>query len=90
MNYRHLPLQCRCGEVPDHIDEVGFTDAHELVVHWWCSNCRRVVYVSKPLAECWRECPLPEQSLEQRLMTLECGYGPEDTDFLRSVGVRMP
>jgi hypothetical protein len=91
MNYRHLPLECECGEVPDHIEEVGFTDRHELVVHWWCPRCRKVVYVVKPLADCWRECPCPEESLERRLAELaERGYGAGDAEFLRSVGVRIP
>lgn len=90
MNYRHVPMRCKCGEVPDRIDEVGLTDRHELVVHWWCSRCRKVVYIVKSLAECWQECPTEQDSLERRLAQLEAlGYCAEDADFLRRMGVRV-
>lgn len=90
MNYRHMPLSCQCGEVPDHIYEVGFSDDHQLVIHWWCSRCRRVVYASKPLSDCWRECPQPDELLETRLRALETlGLASSDESFLRSVGVRV-
>ena len=49
MSYHRLELCCGCGEPPDRIDEVGFTDEHELVIHWWCLRCSKVVYVSKRL-----------------------------------------
>jgi len=80
MSYRHLELCCACGEPPDHLDEVGFTDEHELVIHWWCLRCRKVVYISKHLSECWRDCPRPD-------------FGKEDVEsadarFLQSVGIR--
>ena len=89
MNYRHLSLHCQCGEVPDHIAEVGFTDDHNLVIHWWCSNCQKVVYVTKSLTDCWRECPSPSTSLDRVLPELANGYEEEDADFLRSIGVKV-
>lgn len=76
MSYRHLPLRCACGQTPDRIVEVGFTDDHELVIHWWCSECNRVVCASKPLTECWKECPKPEIV--------------DDVRFLQRIGVRFP
>jgi hypothetical protein len=93
MNYRHLPLKCQCGEVPDHITEVGFSDDRQLVVHWFCSNCRKLVYVVKPLMDCWRECPSPVNSLEAHLelfgeTTDENLERLSDLEFLRSVGVK--
>jgi hypothetical protein len=57
MGYRHISLCCKCGNPPNRIDEVGLTDDHELVIHWWCDECKRVVYASKSLADCWQECP---------------------------------
>jgi hypothetical protein len=86
MSYRYLELCCGCGEPPDRIDEVGFTDEHELVIHWWCLRCRRVVYVSKPLSDCWRDCPKPDAGREEA----ECVYQAADERFLQSVGVRFP
>ncbi len=91
MNYKHLPVYCRCGDTPECIDEVGFTDDHQLVIHWWCSRCQRVGWLAKPLAECWRECPPPGDSLERRLEQLyEMGLAsdPEDARFLKSLGVK--
>src|ERR1035441_1955878 len=51
MNHRHLSLRCQCGEIPDRIAEVGFTDEHSMVIHWWCTNCKKVVYVTKSLRD---------------------------------------
>lgn len=60
MSYRHFSLECRCGEPPSRIEEVGVTDDHELVIHWWCDKCQKVVYASKSLADCWNEAPPPD------------------------------
>ncbi|MGA2724161.1 MAG: hypothetical protein ABSG79_17345 [Bryobacteraceae bacterium] len=86
MTYRHMEMCCGCGEPPDRIDEVGFTDEHELVIHWWCLRCRRVVYVSKPLSDCWRDCPKPDVREEEA----ESVYQSADALFLQSIGVRFP
>jgi hypothetical protein len=93
MNYRHLPLRCHCGEIPDRIAEVGFTDDHCLVIHWWCTQCQKVVYVAKSLTDCWRECPSPDYSLDKVLSVLPKPsgdvYQEEDAEFLRSIGVQV-
>jgi hypothetical protein len=89
MNYRHLSLQCHCGEIPDRIAEVGFTDDHNLVIHWWCTQCQKVVYVAKSLTDCWRECPSPDHSLDRVLNTLDTDtFLEQDAEFLRSIGVQ--
>jgi hypothetical protein len=90
MNYRHLALHCHCGEIPDRIAEVGFTDDHHLVIHWWCTRCQKVVYVAKSLTDCWRECPSPDHSLDRVLPGLSLdGHQEEDAVFLRSIGVQV-
>lgn len=90
MNYRHLSLRCQCGDVPDRIAEVGFSDDHALIIHWWCAKCQKVVYVTKPLTDCWRECPSPSLSLDTVLGTAgPDSYDEQDTEFLRSMGVRV-
>jgi hypothetical protein len=89
MSYRHLPLTCECGEVPARILEVGFSTQHELVVHYWCSECRRVVCVSKPFTECWRECP-PEVAHDAPGIPGQAkpvDPTAEDALFLQSIGV---
>jgi hypothetical protein len=57
MSYRHFSLACRCGHAPSRIEEVGVTDNHELVIHWWCDNCQKLVYATKTLADCWKAVP---------------------------------
>jgi hypothetical protein len=87
MGYRHISLCCKCGQTPTRIDEVGLTDDHELVIHWWCEECKRVVYASKSLAECWQDCPKEQKpepqpdALEEKLE--ECF----DQKFLQSLGI---
>ena len=60
MSYRHFSLACRCGQPPSRIEEVGITDDRELVIHWWCDECKKVVYASKTLADCLKEAPQPD------------------------------
>ena len=93
MSYRHLALNCACGEPPARIDEVGFTDDHDLVVHWWCEKCRRVVYTTKPLADCWLECPPPPEApkpkLKPRARLTPESYKTDDVVFLRAMGIKV-
>jgi hypothetical protein len=88
MNYWHLPLYCTCGEAPEHIAEVGFTDDHQLVIHWWCVVCHRVVYVIKPLTDCWRESSRRAYPTPRQETPAELPYGEEDTRFLQRLGVK--
>ena len=57
--YERIELTCECGHQPARLREVGLTVDRQLVIYWRCSHCRRQVYQVKPLAECWRECPVP-------------------------------
>lgn len=87
MGYRHISLCCKCGLTPTRIDEVGLTDDHELVIHWWCEDCKRVVYASKSLADCWQDCPKPEQPKQEiPEKTLSDAF---DAQFMQSIGVRL-
>jgi hypothetical protein len=80
MSYSPLPLVCYCGEVPDRILEVGFTSDRSMVIHYWCSACSRVLFVSKSLAECEDACPSADD-------TNSFGHSSEDARFLQSVGI---
>jgi len=71
---------------PTRIDEVGLTDDHELVIHWWCEDCKRVVYASKSLADCWQDCPKAEPKQEIPEKTLSDAF---DAQFMHSIGVRL-
>lgn len=62
MSYRALPLACYCGERPDRILEVGFTSDRTMVVHYWCSACSRVLFITKHLDECAQACPAPDDT----------------------------
>jgi len=94
MNYRHLSLCCDCGEVPERLVEVGFSEGHHLVVHWWCEKCQRIVYITKPLTECWLECPSKDHSLDRVLQKWSEDAKQEksstevaDAEFLKSLGI---
>jgi hypothetical protein len=90
MSYRHLSLQCHCGQTPERIAEVGFTDDHCLVIQWWCIQCQEIVHVTKPLADCWRDCPSPGNSQDCVFPNLSGkGYLEDDAEFLRSIGVQV-
>jgi hypothetical protein len=52
-----------------------------------------LVYVVKPLADCWRDCPSTENSLDTQLEALEPVTDAResldfDLEFLRSMGVK--
>jgi hypothetical protein len=88
MSYRHFLLRCGCGAAPARIEEVGVTDERELVIHWWCEQCQAVVYASRSLADCWRNCPqTPAPALSPPLPQSPDGF---DEEFLESIGVRLP
>jgi hypothetical protein len=88
MKYRKLTVCCECGRCANRIKNIGFTARHELVLHWWCSGCKRKVYVIKSLSDCWRQCPEPENSANVE-ETGQLAFGPDDTRFLRSLGVTL-
>ena len=81
MSYRPLPLACFCGEVPDRILEVGFTSDKHVVIHFWCSSCSRVLFVTKTLGECENECPPPDGDF------VMYSQDEEDARFLQSLGI---
>jgi hypothetical protein len=82
--YQRIRLACNCGRQPAGLRELGLTPDRQLVVTWRCPRCRKQVYVVRPLADYWRECPSPGAP---------AAPGPrgesEDALFLRSVGIRV-
>jgi len=68
---------------------LGLTPEHELVIHCWCVGCKRDIYLIKPLTDCWRECPKPEDPVEP-LNGSTARVRQLDAEFLRSLGVRFP
>ena len=80
MGYRAMQLACYCGQVPDRILEVGFTSSRHVVVHFWCSACSRVLFVSHSLDECEKSCP-------PRDVEAESHSSAEDARFLNSIGI---
>lgn len=86
MGYRHISLCCKCGLAPTRIDEVGLSEDQELVIHWWCEDCQRVVYASKSLSECWNECPAPATAKQIPEQVIAEAF---DAQFMQSIGVRL-
>jgi len=80
MGYRAMQLACYCGQAPDRILEVGFTSDRNLVVHFWCSACNRVLFVSQTLDACGEACPPPD-------MEAELQSTADDARFLQSLGI---
>ena len=82
MGYRAMQLFCHCGQAPDRILEVGFTSDRNIVVHYWCAACKRVLFHSQSLEECERACPPPDA---------EAGIqaSAEDARFLHSLGIAV-
>jgi len=79
MNYRAMPLECYCGQAPEQILEVGFTSDHHMVIHYWCSACNRVVFLTRTLDECKAFCPMPDADAAVA--------AAEDVRFLESLGI---
>jgi hypothetical protein len=87
MKFRPVALACECGRVPSRLNRLGFTPGHQLVIHWRCLGCKKDVYVVKDLAECWRDCPKPEDASENPADEL---VREPDISFLHSLGIRFP
>ena len=80
MGYRAMQLACYCGQAPDRILEVGFTSDRNLVVHFWCSACNRVLFLSHSLEECTQACPTLDAPVQDRVAA-------DDARFLQSLGI---
>jgi hypothetical protein len=88
MRSQGLSFLCKCGRRPFRITEVGLTSDHQLLVLWWCVGCRKMVGVTKPLSECWRDCP--KHAPSGRMMVEGDIYTGEDARFLAAIGVKFP
>jgi hypothetical protein len=90
--YRQIPMRCSCGQVSGSILDVGLMQGHQLVVHWWCEQCRKMVSASRSLADCWRDCPDGEFALDirplcaQRTGGRKPAFDREDTRSAQDVG----
>src|ERR1019366_4447144 len=82
MGYRAMQFECHCGEPPDRILEIGLTSDAKIVVHFWCSACQRVFYMSQALDECRQECPPPDAEADAL-------SAAGDAHFLRSIGIAV-
>ena len=89
MPYRTLLLQCECGRTASKIREVGFTANHHLVLHWRCVACKKFMYVIKPLADCWRDCPTTDGA-DQNVQFCEESIRESDRKFLHKLGIKFP
>jgi hypothetical protein len=82
MGYRAMQLACYCGQAPDRILEIGFTSDRHMVVHFWCSTCNRVLFISRSLDACEQACPPPDVEADSRSKA-------EDARFLQSLGIAV-
>jgi len=77
-----MHLACYCGQAPDRILEIGFTSDRNMVVHFWCSACSRVLFKSQAIEECAAGCPPPDVEAETR-------SAKDDELFLQSLGIAV-
>jgi hypothetical protein len=89
MDFRPVPLACECGLAPARFRGIGFTPEQELVVHWRCLMCGKLVYVVKPLVECLRECPPLEDSSIVPVPGAKFDFKPDDAKFLHTLGISV-
>ena len=82
MGYQAMQLACYCGQAPDRILEVGFTSEGNMVVHFWCSACSRVLFTSKSREECAQACPPPDAEAAKQ-------SADADASFLQSLGIAV-
>jgi len=83
MKFAPIPLCCECGCPPIRIHSVGFSPSGQLVIHWRCLACRKIMYVVKDLAQSFQEAMAPMGGAD--------ATGAErdsDRRFLRSLGIR--
>ena len=92
MKFQQLLLFCVCGRAASRIKQVGLTADHQLVIHWWCSPCRKNVYAVKALSDCWRDCLRPEDVQDMWRISESSSDQARNLDqrFLRNLGVRLP
>jgi hypothetical protein len=82
MGYKAMQLACYCGQAPDRILEVGFTSDRNMVVHFWCSTCSRVLFKSQSLEECEGAFPPADVEADTRSKA-------DDARFLQSIGIAV-
>lgn len=80
MGYRAMQLACYCGQAPERILEVGFTSEGNLVVHYWCSACSRVLFTSLTQEACTHFVPPADAEAVKR-------SSDADAEFLQSLGI---
>lgn len=86
MKYQTLLLRCECGRPTTRLRDVGFTSDHQLVLHWYCGECKRHAYVLKPLTDCWRGCP---KGLQGETELSEELISETDERFLHNMGIKF-
>lgn len=90
MKYRKLSVICECGRTASQMKWVGCSEDHQLLLGWYCPRCGRAVTAARPLADCWRDCPM-ENSLKTEVpVSVPAVSTLEDKKFLHSLGVKFP
>ena len=92
MTYLTLSLECECGRSAASVQEIGFTNDHQLILRWRCTRCKKHAYVLKPLEECWKECPAESAAhdgLETKIERTEHETQLSDAEFLQAIGVKL-
>lgn len=89
MKFEPLSMYCECGRAASTFTQVGLTDDHQMVFHWWCPDCDEPVHMFKSLAECWRECPHAEDTAAPEAPN-GSNTASEDLILLAAMGIALP
>jgi len=76
--------------MPTRIRQVGLSTEHQLVIHWLCMRCGRAMFVVKDLADCWEECPQPDDAGISPAPAYDLERQRGDANFLHRMGIRFP
>ncbi|HLK51062.1 MAG TPA: hypothetical protein VKT49_23130 [Bryobacteraceae bacterium] len=91
MMYLTLSLECECGRSAASVQEVGFTNDHQLILRWRCTRCKKHAFVLKPLEECWKECPVESgDAVDDSVQHSHEEIRQTDAEFLQAIGVTIP
>ena len=91
MTYLTLSLECECGRSATSVQEIGFTNDHQLILRWRCTRCKKHAYVLKPLEDCWKECPAESgDAVDANVQHSHEEIQQTDAEFLQAIGVKIP
>ena len=89
MKYRKLSVTCECGRTASKVKWVGCYEDNKILIGWYCTRWGRTVTAARPLADCWRDCPMEDPLKTEVPVSVPAESTREDEKFLHSLGVKF-